>query len=106
MHMGFHKTMQRIQAHFFWPSITRDVNEYVKYCKECQLHLRKTKLDRVPIIAVERANQAFDQVNIDLIGPLEPPSARGHNYILCLVDSCYKVGRGSTTEDFNCARIM
>ena len=32
----------------------------------------------------------FEQVNIDLIGPLESPSSSGHKCILCLIDSATK----------------
>ena len=90
MHMGYHKTLLRIQAHFFWPGMTKDVSDYVRTCEPCQKHLYKKKSDRVPIVAVERANQAFQQVNIDLIGPINPKSSRGHSYVLCLIDSCTK----------------
>ena len=88
MHFGVRKTIQRIEAHFFWPTLIKDVKAYVKSCGPCQLRLRRTKFDRVPISPVVRADNSFDQVNIDLIGPLEPKSSRGHKYILCLIDSC------------------
>jgi hypothetical protein len=88
MHYGVVKTTQRIQAHFYWPTMTKDINDYVKSCVACQKHARKTKFDRVPITPVSRAASSFEQVNIDLIGPLNPKSSRGHQYILCLVDSC------------------
>ena len=88
MHFGMRKTIQRIEAHFFWPTLIKDVKLYVKSCGLCQKRLRRTKFDRVPISPVVRANSSFEQVNIDLIGPLEPKSSRGHKYILCLIDSC------------------
>ena len=88
MHFGMRKTIQRIEAHFFWPTLIRDVKSYVKSCGLCQKRLRRTKFDRVPISPVVRANSSFEQVNIDLIGPLEHKSSRGHKYILCLIDSC------------------
>ena len=88
MHFGILKTTQRIEAHFYWPSMSEDIKNYVKGCIACQKHARKTKLDRVPITPVVRATASFEQVNIDLIGPLNPKSSRGHQYILCLIDSC------------------
>ena len=88
MHFGVRKTIQRIETHFYWPTLIRDVKSYVRSCGPCQKRQRRTKFDRVPISPVVRADSAFDVVNVDLIGPLEPPSSRGHKYILCLVDSC------------------
>ncbi|GBM12007.1 Pro-Pol polyprotein, partial [Araneus ventricosus] len=41
---------------------------------------------RVPITPVARPELPFQVVNIDIIGPIDPPSAKGHRYVLCLVD--------------------
>ena len=78
----------RIESHFYWPTLIKDVKAYVTSCGPCQKRVRRTKFDRVPISPVVRADNPFDVVNIDLIGPLEPSSARGHKYILCFIDSC------------------
>jgi len=45
-------------------------------------------LDRVPITPITRADVPFQMMNMDCIGPIEPPSAQGHQYCLCVVDSC------------------
>ena len=45
-------------------------------------------LDRVPIVPRTRVDVPFQVLNIDCIGPIEPPSAQGHRYCLCIVDSC------------------
>jgi len=42
--------------------------------------------DRVPITSITRADIPFQVMNI--IGPLDPLSAQGHKYCLCVVDSC------------------
>ena len=49
---------------------------------------RLTKLDRVPIKAVPHSLVNFEQCNIDLIGPIDPKSARNHSYIVSLIDNC------------------
>ena len=87
-HLGSKKTLQRIKQSFYWPEMKRDVTQYCATCMECQLHRRVTKSDRVPITPVTRPDNSFDVVNVDLIGPFEPKSSRGHSYILCLVDQC------------------
>ena len=87
-HFGFQKTIQRIEAHFYWPTMKADIQLYVQSCVACQQRKRITKLDRVPIAPVVRAATSFEMVNIDVIGPFVPKSSRGHQYILCLIDSC------------------
>ena len=88
MHFGSEKTKKRIEAHFYWPTLSSDVKDYVSSCASCQKSARKTKYDRIPISPVARAATSFEQVNIDLIGPIDPKSSRGHQYILCLIDNC------------------
>ena len=45
-------------------------------------------LDRVPIVPITRVDVPFQVLNMDCIGPIEPPSAQGHRYCLCIVDNC------------------
>ncbi|XP_042148780.1 uncharacterized protein LOC121837265 [Ixodes scapularis] len=85
-HLGERKTLQRIKGSFFWPSITRDVREYCRSCLSCQVRSPARTLDRVPITPLARPETAFQVVNMDCIGPIDPPSARGHRYALCVVD--------------------
>ncbi|XP_055932014.1 uncharacterized protein K02A2.6-like [Argiope bruennichi] len=43
-------------------------------------------IDKIPITPVLLPELPFEIVNIDLIGPIEPPSARRHKYVLCLMN--------------------
>ncbi|MFI5407124.1 MAG: hypothetical protein ACHQ1D_11525, partial [Nitrososphaerales archaeon] len=95
MHFGADKTLKRIEAYFFWPKMKNDIVTYTKGCSSCQKRARVTKLDRVPIKPVPHSVVAFEQVNIDLIGPIEPSSSRGHKYILCLIDNCTRWAEAS-----------
>jgi len=45
-------------------------------------------LDRVPIAPTTRVDVPFQVLNMDCIGPIEPPSAQGHRYCLCILDNC------------------
>ncbi|GFV51687.1 CCHC-type domain-containing protein [Trichonephila clavipes] len=63
-----------------------DVKKFCESCKECQLTRSVRIKDRSPITPVARSELPFQVVNMDLIGPINPPSSKGHTYILCLVD--------------------
>ncbi|GFT15799.1 retrovirus-related Pol polyprotein from transposon opus [Trichonephila clavipes] len=63
-----------------------DVKKFCESCKECQLTRSVRIKDRSPITPVARPELPFQVVNMDLIGPIDPPSSKGHKYILCLVD--------------------
>jgi len=57
-------------------------------CQDCQLRARKLTTDRVPITPITKDQIPFQTLNMYCTGPLEPPSAQGHKYCLCVVDSC------------------
>lgn len=42
----------------------------------------------MPIAPLVRPRYPFQKVNIDVIGPIEPPTTRGHRYALCMIDLC------------------
>ncbi|GFS67122.1 retrovirus-related Pol polyprotein from transposon 17.6 [Trichonephila clavipes] len=49
----------------------------------CQLRKPKKIGDRAPITPIVRPELPFEIVNIDVIGPIQPSSGRGHKYVLC-----------------------
>ncbi|GFX49877.1 retrovirus-related Pol polyprotein from transposon opus [Trichonephila clavipes] len=85
-HMGPKKTIERIKYSFFWEGLRADVKKFCESCEECQLTRSVRIKDRPPITPVARPELPFQVVNMDLIGPIDPPSSKGHKYILCLVD--------------------
>ena len=87
-HLGERKTCQRIKLSFYWPGLKRSVMDYVMSCQDCQLRARKLTTDRVPITPITKDQIPFQTLNMDCIGPLDPPSAQGHKYCLCIVDNC------------------
>lgn len=87
-HLGEKKTLQRIKGAFFWPGISADVKRYCQSCHQCQVKSNPRVRDRVPIAPIARPDTPFQVVNMDCIGPIDPPSARGHRYALCVIDHC------------------
>ncbi|XP_013080918.2 uncharacterized protein LOC106066442 [Biomphalaria glabrata] len=85
-HMGIHKTKQRIFRDFYWPSISKDIKNYVLSCKVCQM--KGTKKIRAPLQKVDIPERPFSKIAIDLIGPMPVISNRGHRYILTVIDVC------------------
>ncbi|GFW16255.1 retrovirus-related Pol polyprotein from transposon 297 [Trichonephila clavipes] len=85
-HMGPKKTLERIKYSLFWEGLSSNGKKFCESCKECQLTRSVRIKDRSPITPVARSELPFQVVNMDLIGPIDPPSSKGHTYILCLVD--------------------
>jgi len=66
----------------------QNIQDYVRSCAQCQLRSREVKTGHVQLTPIIRAELPFQVMNMDCIDPLDPPSAQGHKYCLCIVDSC------------------
>ncbi|GFY25872.1 retrovirus-related Pol polyprotein from transposon opus [Trichonephila clavipes] len=83
-HMVTKMTLERNKFSFFWEGLRADVKKFCESCKECQLTRSVRIKDRSPITPVARPESSLQVVNMDLIGPIDPPSSKGHKYILSL----------------------
>ncbi|XP_070180343.1 uncharacterized protein [Littorina saxatilis] len=85
-HSGVSRTTKRVLSNFFWPGVRKEIRVYCQTCDICQ---RTTPKGRVPCAPLEKMpliDEAFRRVAVDLVGPIQPPTARGHRYILTIVD--------------------
>jgi Integrase zinc binding domain/Integrase core domain len=85
-HQGITKTTDRLSRVFWFPGIGAEV---IRYCRSCDICQRTIAKGRVPKVGLEQMpiiDTPFERVAVDLIGPIEPMSARGHRYILTIVD--------------------
>jgi len=72
-----------LQSEFYWPTIFKDVREFVHQCNECQRTGWLTKRNEMPqnfILEVE----LFDLWSMDFMGPFPPSSF--FKYILVAVE--------------------
>ncbi|GBG68671.1 hypothetical protein CBR_g3212 [Chara braunii] len=85
-HMGFHKTWARVCRLYVWPKSKDFVKAYIEECPTCQEvnsanHLPYELLQPLPI-----PEGRWQSISMDFIGPLHPPTQRGHDAILVVVD--------------------
>ena len=85
-HLGIRKTIDRIQATFYWPGIMGDVTRFCRSCDICQKTVPKGKIPKAPLQSMPIIDSPFKRVAIDLVGPISPPSEEGHRYVLTLID--------------------
>ncbi|GFW33679.1 retrovirus-related Pol polyprotein from transposon opus [Trichonephila clavipes] len=78
-HMGPKKTLERIKYSFFWEGLRADVKKFCESCKECQLTRSVRIKDRSSSTPVARPELPFEVGNMDLIGPIDPPSLKDIN---------------------------
>ncbi|GFV74780.1 retrovirus-related Pol polyprotein from transposon opus [Trichonephila clavipes] len=99
--MGPKKTLERIKYSFFWEGLRADVKKFCESCKECQLTRSVRIKDRSSSTPMARPELPFEVGNMDLIGPIDPPSLKGHKYILCLVDQHTRWGEAVPLTSLN-----
>ena len=85
-HQGISKTTDRLLQNFWYPGITAEIIRFCKSCDICQRTVAKGRVAKAPLGQMPIIDTPFDRVAIDLIGPIEPISERGHRYILTIVD--------------------
>jgi len=88
-HRGMNKTFRAIKSRYTWPNMRRDIEEYVKQCKSCQVNKTLKPKRKAPMEITSTANHPFDKCYLDIVGPL-PPSTTGNRYILTFQDDLSK----------------
>ena len=84
-HMGINKTYSKILNHFYWPSLKRDVQDYVRSCHTCQVIGKPShKIPTAPLHPIPAFNEPFSRVLVDCVGPL-PKTRSGNQYLLTIM---------------------
>ncbi|XP_076057566.1 uncharacterized protein LOC143035033 [Oratosquilla oratoria] len=85
-HFSQRKTAMKIADKFFWTGMAVDIRDFCRSCDICQRMSSKGRVKPVPLHPLPIITEPFSRVAMDLVGPLFPPSAEGHRYILTLID--------------------
>ncbi|GFO18500.1 gypsy retrotransposon integrase 1 [Plakobranchus ocellatus] len=88
-HTGWRKTLANIKEYFSWPGLSKDVLDYVRFCRVCQIKSPSGRDRPAPYQPMPLIVQPFSRVVIDLVGPL-PLSNNRSEYILTLIDVAFK----------------
>jgi hypothetical protein len=69
----------------YWPTMLEDCFEYYKGCQDCQMF---GNIQRVPASALNPIIKPWPLRGwgIDLIGQINPPSSKGHKFVLLATD--------------------
>lgn len=69
-HSGISRTYDKIRQFYHWPLLKKDVRNYIKNCKTCQINNFKEK-HREDLTITETPSFPFESIQIDTVGPLE-----------------------------------
>jgi len=85
-HLGISNTIALLKQNYWWPNLTKDVEEYVKGCAVCQankINMHHQKPHLYPI-TTDPEVQPFKVITMDFITKL--PLSQGYDSILTIMD--------------------
>lgn len=84
-HGGISKTISRIQSRFYWPSMNKEIKDYVRKCEICQTTKAPNIILRTEMGEPKLPTKPWEMISIDLVGPL-PRSKNGNTFLLVVLD--------------------
>lgn len=100
-HFGTKKTLQKIQAKFFWPGMSSEITRFCRSCDECQRTVSKGKVTRAKLGRMPPVSR----VTVDLVGPIEPRASNGSRYILTIVDFATRYPEAVALKNIDTASV-
>ncbi|UYV76584.1 hypothetical protein LAZ67_14001277, partial [Cordylochernes scorpioides] len=82
-HLGVARTTYRLKNKYHWPSMLKDVSEFVKTCHLCQSRKGSNQSPSGLLQPIPPANYPFERIGIDFVGPL-PSTKRRRKWIIVL----------------------
>ena len=86
-HLGFRKTLIKVQDRFYWPQMYSEVEKYTKSCVSCA-RVKTPPIKRIaPHATFSRATRPLERLIIDFVGPISPAARDGSTVILVVTDA-------------------
>ena len=85
-HFGRNKTLHKIKTRYFWPSMYKDIDRYIKSCIPCAQHNPRRQKSPGNLRPIKPPEGVWQLVSMDFHGPITPTSQRGNKYIITLTD--------------------
>jgi hypothetical protein len=70
---------------YYWPTMFDDSMKFTKKCHQCQIHANFIHQPHEPIHPT-KMSWPFEMWGMDVVGPIHPPSSKGHRFILAATD--------------------
>lgn len=107
-HVGRDRTLQLVQASYFWPTMRKEVEQYVKRCRICQVS-KGTATNAGLYMPLPVPLQPWVDISMDFVLGL-PRTQRGNDSIFVVVDRFSKmvhfIACKKTTDAINVAQLF
>ncbi|CAM2726315.1 unnamed protein product [Rotaria socialis] len=98
-HLGIDRTYYKIRDRFYWPRMYYDIAQHIKSCPNCNINKYSRKKPNGYLNPVDPPVGVWENLSMDFVGPITPPSASGNKYILVITDLLSKYVIAKATRD-------
>ncbi|KAI3760252.1 hypothetical protein L1987_50645 [Smallanthus sonchifolius] len=107
-HVGRDRTLHLVQSSYFWPTMRKEVDRYVKRCRICQVS-KGTATNAGLYMPLPVPSQPWNDISMDFVLGL-PQTQRGNDSIFVVVDRFSKMVHfipcKKTTDAVNVAQLF
>lgn len=89
-HLGYQKTLKKVQQSFYWPDHTLDIRDFIKGCSVCQLEKAVHRVPAGLLQPLQLPEEKWADISMDFIMGL-PQSEQENDGILTVVDRATKM---------------
>ncbi|CAF1523912.1 unnamed protein product, partial [Rotaria sordida] len=98
-HFGKDRTYYKIRERFYWPRMYQDVAQHIKSCPNCSINKVSRRKPNGHLNPINPPQGVWENLAMDFMGPITPPSSSGNKYILVITDLLSKFVVAKATRD-------
>ena len=84
--MGIALTMDKTRQRFYWPTMHKDIGNWIKSCEPCSKRKQPQRKVRAQMMPIPVPTYPFERVSTDILGPLPQCRKTGNKYVLIFID--------------------
>ncbi|OXA46601.1 Transposon Ty3-I Gag-Pol polyprotein [Folsomia candida] len=104
-HLGRTKTHERIKKLFYWPTLAKDVDNYISSCITCKQIKSRNTLPLAIMNSHEIVSSPFQRVFFDVCGPLKPSKPYQHQFCFIAIDSLTRFVVAGSAKSYNAISV-
>jgi len=93
------------QLGYYWPTMIANAVEYARRSKACQIHADFIHKP-LELLHPTVASCPFEAWGIEVVGPISPPSVKGHRFILAITDYFSKWAETASLAEVKTANVV
>lgn len=98
-HFGKDRTYHKIRHRYHWSGMYQDVANHVRSCPNCSVNKHSRTKPNGHLMSVDPPEGVWENLAMDFVGPITPPSSDGSRYILVITDLLSKFVISKATRD-------